>query len=58
MEKICGNCAHFVQLSNGVCEHHWGSCIKYVNGKEESSFKWDDKSCEDFKPKKKENNNS
>ena len=52
MEGNCGNCVNFVQLSIGVCEHHWGTCTKSVDSKGKGSFKWDDKTCEDFTAKK------
>jgi hypothetical protein len=58
MRKICKNCEHFVPKGFSRSSLRWGDCMKPredVEGnlnKERGVFVWDDKTCNDFKPKK------
>ena len=57
MERVCKNCEHFVQVSS-TSEHIWGDCMKSVSPvgtdgrKIHGAFMWADKTCIDFKPKR------
>lgn len=61
MERICKNCEYFVQVSS-TSEYMWGDCMKLVSSveidgkKEHGAFVWADKTCSDFKPKKRLSN--
>jgi hypothetical protein len=57
MEKICKNCDYFVQISLDSGKDLFGDCHeptrKEVSINEEPSFTWGDKTCPNFKPKRK-----
>jgi len=61
MERICKNCECFVQVSS-TSEYMWGDCMKPVSSvemdgkKARGTFVWADKTCSDFKPKKRHSN--
>ena len=58
MEKICRNCAYYVQISFSSSEYFWGDCRKPVSNpvsnsdkESKSVFKWSDETCAGFKSK-------
>ena len=63
MEKVCKNCEYFVQENISGTTYAWGHCKKpktsvMVSVKNErGAFMWADKTCSDFKPKQKPDNN-
>ncbi len=60
MDKKCKNCKHFRIGSALPATHIWGDCMKprkydtfdAQGTKTTGVFMWDDKSCDDFEPRK------
>jgi len=63
MEEVCKNCEYFVQENILGATYAWGHCKKPTASvaaqreKERGAFMWADKTCSDFKPRQKPDNN-
>jgi len=58
MEKTCGNCEYFVQVSSETGRYAWGRCVNPElaamdeNRQVKGIFRWADGGCLDFKPRR------
>jgi hypothetical protein len=59
MEIFCKNCEYFARRSVMPSEHVWGHCTKpgrysidATGRRRLGVFKWEDDTCDDFKPRK------
>ena len=59
MGKTCRDCEHFAAKSLGPGSNIWGLCLKAAgpdldaeDGRGTGVFRWGDKTCCDFKPRK------
>lgn len=63
MEEVCNNCEHFADETVSGSSYAWGYCTKSTcsaaadGKKERGTLTWPDKTCSDFKPRQKLDNN-